>query len=60
MGQFPNLSVKELSKFCNRVNEASSVFHNWDSIVTNLTDARLKFDARRFSVAVFHQAKRIE
>ena len=58
--QFPNLSVKELSKFCNRVNEASSVFHNWDTIVTNLTDARLKFDARRFSVAMFHQAKRIE
>ena len=28
--------------------------------VSNLTDARLKFDARRFSVAMFHQAKRIE
>ena len=43
-----------------RVNEVSWVFRNWDTIVSNLTDARRKFDAMRFSVDMFYQAKSIE
>ena len=36
------------------------IFEIWDTLVTNLTDARIKFDARRFSLAMFYPAKSIE
>ena len=58
--RFQNLSPKELTKFSEKVNEASCVYNNWDNIVTNLTDHRMKFDARRFSVRMFYLSKSIE
>lgn len=58
---FAHLSPKELTRFCEKVNEAFSVFHNWDTIVRNLTDSRMyEIDARRFSVRQFYLAKSID
>ena len=55
------LSPKQFSKFCEKVNEASSVFDNWDVIVRNLTDYRMnEIDARRFSVRQFYLAKSLD
>ena len=57
---FADLSAKELSKLCDKVNEASVVFDSWDSIVFNLMDDRMdQIDARRFSVRQFYMAKNI-
>ncbi len=59
--EFINLSPKEFSKLCEKVNEASSVFDSWNIIVRNLTDNRMKeVDARRFSVRQFYLAKNID
>ena len=59
--EFAHFSTKELTKFCCKVNEASSVFNNWECIVSNLTDTRLtEIDARRFSVRQFFLAKNID
>ena len=59
--QFAHLSKKELTLLCNKVNEASSVFSNWDQIVANLTDGRMtQIDARRFSVRQFFLAKSLD
>ena len=58
--EYPNLSAKELTKFSDKVNEASNVYKNWDTIVANLTDRRMEFDARRFSVRMFFLSKSIE
>ena len=59
----PQLSVlpdKEFDVFCQRVNEASWVFDNWDKIVTNLTDERVfAIDARRLSMGQLYLAKNI-
>ena len=58
---FINLSPKQFSKFCEKVNEASSVFDNWNVIVRNLTDHRMnEIDARRFSVRQFYLAKSLD
>ena len=55
---FINLSPKQFSKFCEKVNEASSVFDNWNVIVRNLTDHRMnEIDGRPFSVRQFFLAK---
>ena len=57
---FAHLSAKELSKLCDKVNEASVVFDSWDTIVNNLIDSRMdQIDARRFSVRQFYMAKNI-
>lgn len=59
--QFAHFSKKELTKFCCKVNEASSVFDHWDRIVANLTDGRMtEIDARRFSVRQFFLAKSLD
>lgn len=59
--EFAHFSKKELTTFCNKVNEASSVFANWDRIVANLTDGRMtQIDARRFSVRQFFLAKSLD
>ena len=56
--QFQHLPAKELAKICRRVNEASSVFDNWDTIVNNLTDTRMdQIDARLLTVGLFFEAK---
>lgn len=56
--QFADWDPRELKKFCDKVNEASSVFDNWDIIIQNLMDARLDcLDARRFSVIQFKKAR---
>ena len=58
--KFADLSAKELSKLCDKVNEASVVFDSWDSIVVNLVDDRMdQIDARRFSIQQFYMAKNI-
>ena len=55
------LSPKQFSKFCEKVNEASSVFDKLDVIVQNLTDYRMnEIDARRFSVRQFYLAKSLD
>ena len=52
------LSPKKFSKFCEKVNEASSVFDNWNVIVRNLTDHRMnEIDARPLSVCQIYLAK---
>ena len=59
--QFAHFSKKELTKFCCKVNEASSAFDHWDRIVANLTDCRMtEIDARRFSVRQFFLAKSLD
>ena len=59
--QFAGLPDKELSKFCDKVNEACWVFDNWEKIVSNLTDERMvEIDARRLSVSQLYLAKNIE
>ena len=59
--QFAHFSKKELTKFCCKVNEASSVFDHWDRIVANLTDGRMtEIAARRFSVRQFFLAKSLD
>jgi len=55
--EYPHLKGKELKTFCDNVNEASWVYNNWNKIVENLTDRRMKFDARRFSVHMFYESK---
>lgn len=58
---FAHFTPKRLTTFCEKVNEASNVFHNWDTIITNLTDTRMsEIDARRFSVRQFYLAKSID
>ena len=57
---FAHLSKEELSKFCDKVNEANVVFDSWDVIVNNLTDNRMdQVDARRLSVRQLCLAKNI-
>ena len=59
--QFAGLSEKELSRFCNKVNEACWVFDNWEKIVSNLTDERMfEIDARRLSMSQLYLAKNVE
>ena len=59
--QFAGLSDKELSKFCDKVNEACWVFDNWEKIVSNLTDERMvEIDARTLSVPQLYLARNIE
>ena len=58
---FGGFDKKQFSSFCEKVNESSSVFDNWDIIVRNLTDIRMKeIDARRFSVRQFYLAKSLD
>ena len=58
---FAQFTPKRLTNFCEKVNEAFNVFHNWDTIVLNLTDSRMsEIDARRFSVRQFYLAKSID
>ena len=57
---FAHLSKEELSKFCDKVNEANVVFDSWDVIVSNLTDHRMdQIDARGLSVRQLYLAKNI-
>ena len=58
---FGGFDKKQFSTFCEKVNESASVFDNWDTIVRNLTDIRMKeIDARRFSVRQFYLAKSLD
>ena len=59
--EFRELSEKQLSKFTDKVNEASWVFNNWPVITSNLTDRRITdIDARRLSVNQFYRAGNID
>ena len=52
---------KQLTRFCEKVHEASSLFDKWDLIVNNLTDPWMsEIDARRFSVRQLYLAKSLD
>lgn len=59
--QFRHLTDKEMTKFCQKVNESSAVYRNWNTIAVNLGDPRIKeIDARRLSVNQFYRAISME
>ena len=59
--EFSDWSEKDLKKFVVDINQASTVFNKWETIVDNLTDSRMsRIDARRFSVNYFCLAVNID
>ena len=60
LNQILHISKEELSKFCDKVNEANVVIDSWDVIVNNLTDHRMdQIDALGLSVRQLYLAKNI-
>lgn len=51
----------QFSRHCCEVNDAAYCFHNWENIVSNLTDVRMTaIDARNFSVHYFREAASLD
>ena len=56
---YTHLSEDDLNNFCRKINQASSVFKNWELIVENCTDWTCRWiDVREFSIDRLYRCRR--
>ena len=57
---YPDMTEDDMKSFCRNINQASSVFRNWEKVVTNCTDYAMRWiDVREFSIDRLYRCQRI-